>query len=388
MNINNHNTRYKCLSRDDLLYRLYKLNVEHCEGECECETDELQSLFEVYSSNIEDFDRFFELADSCNESLELVQALVECNDGLITESVIDQLKEECVDPALHYYKIQCSKEKGVLSEGTEEIDVNSTIVAIDVPPTKELEHIIENNKPCVKTVTLHEIEALSGEYSSNTNMRQGIQVLKPPLPFGTHDLSILLQRHIKINEIVQQQQQQQQQYYTTKKKVNITSSTYRYITALECMYDRMIWGWEGNWTEELEHALIQLVIAVDDDLTGMVKSMTSMMTIMSGEASNSVTDMTQLLDTVNKDIQLALTEHSTYAIGRLHQTLLQFREMDGMLGAVLHIPVSFKTAIDFFIIEKLKNSSKMEEMNRLLYNLVRKCILLHYICTPEYVLYC
>jgi hypothetical protein len=150
----------------------------------------------------------------------------------------------------------------------------------------------------------------------------------------------------------------------------VTSATYRYVAALDAFYDQMYWGWEGNWTEELEIALLELVVAVDEDLTVIVHSMTSMMSAMQGAASSSVTEMKHLLDSVVSDVRNALTNHSTYAVGRLQQTRVQFGEMQGSMGAFMRIPPSFTRAINAFILAKLA-ASMHNEMKQTFAALVR-----------------
>ena len=53
-------------------------------------------------------------------------------------------------------------------------------------------------------------------------------------------------------------------------------------------------------------------------------------------------DMQRLLDSVQSDLTAALTTRSTYAVGRLHQTLLQVLEMP---SSMMNIPRSVIDAI-------------------------------------------
>ena len=55
-------------------------------------------------------------------------------------------------------------------------------------------------------------------------------------------------------------------------------------------------------------------------------------------------DMHRLLDSVRSDLAAALTTRSCYAVGRLHQTLLQVLEMHTM-ASMMNIPRSFIDAI-------------------------------------------
>lgn len=53
-------------------------------------------------------------------------------------------------------------------------------------------------------------------------------------------------------------------------------------------------------------------------------------------------DMQRLLNSVQSDLAAALTTRSTYAVGRLHQTLLQVLEMP---SSMMNIPRSVIDAI-------------------------------------------
>jgi hypothetical protein len=76
-------------------------------------------------------------------------------------------------------------------------------------------------------------------------------------------------------------------------------------------------------------------------------------------------DFEKMLEIVQKDIQMALCEpHSQLAVGRLHQTLVQFLEMESpspsnmMMATMMKIPSQFTAAIRNFISAKLESSPR------------------------------
>lgn len=99
--------------------------------------------------------------------------------------------------------------------------------------------------------------------------------------------------------------------------------------------------------------------SIDEDLVTLVHSWNSMISMMATTAdmssSSSSSDIEKLVAIVKEDITNALHTHSEYAIGRLHQTLLQFLDMKSM-AMMLNIPKAFITAIENFIAAKVSAS--------------------------------
>ena len=62
------------------------------------------------------------------------------------------------------------------------------------------------------------------------------------------------------------------------------SPTYSYVTNLDEVFDLLYWGWEGLWTNELENSLVELLVAVSDDLVEMVRKWNSLLSL-TGSAS-------------------------------------------------------------------------------------------------------
>jgi hypothetical protein len=347
------------LSKEETLRRLYVVGVDHCgEATCCCDVEELHGLLFSFCASVPAFDRLLELCEYYSESFEMVQTLVECSDHRVTADVLDQLREQRGEVQNKEHIV--TEVNGVLQGLPDEIDVQSAVIAVDP----------------VEGMNVTDIALRSSEVRVS-----GWQLLRPPLPFGLHTLTLQLSNsdfdhpNGKTGTGIPSQLSRQCQ-----QQVTVTSALHRYVAALDSLYDQMYWGWEGNWTVALEVALLELVVAVDEDLTAIVHSMTSMMSAMQGAASSSVTEMKHLLDSVVSDVRNALANHSTYAVGRLHQTLLQFVEMQGSMGAFMRIPASFTQAINAFILAKLA-ASMHADMKQAFSALVRlyvfSCAVLH-----------
>ena len=94
---------------------------------------------------------------------------------------------------------------------------------------------------------------------------------------------------------------------------------------------------------------------MDDDLIDMLRSMRSMLAMVSPSAEQDLVDM---LDTVQKDVQKALCEKSSYSLGRLHEVLTQILEMGsgygGMVSGLINMPPTFSAAVHSFIKAKVE----------------------------------
>ena len=81
-------------------------------------------------------------------------------------------------------------------------------------------------------------------------------------------------------------------------------------------------------------------------------------------------DLNQTVQIVLHDLQKALCEHSILAVGRLHQTLSQFLDMESSFGGMMQFPVEFIQAVQSFIRAKIC-SSPQEPLLEKLTELVR-----------------
>lgn len=87
-------------------------------------------------------------------------------------------------------------------------------------------------------------------------------------------------------------------------------------------------------------------------------------------------DLNQTLQMVRSDLQKALSERSILAVGRLHQTLSQFLDMESSFGSMMHFPTEFIRAVQSFIAAKIR-SSPQEPLMEKLTGLVSVCM---YVC--------
>jgi hypothetical protein len=57
------------------------------------------------------------------------------------------------------------------------------------------------------------------------------------------------------------------------------------------MLSILLRGWDGGWDHALEAACLELLVAVDDDLVGMLQTMRTMLRAMSPSAEADLADM-------------------------------------------------------------------------------------------------
>lgn len=159
-------------------------------------------------------------------------------------------------------------------------------------------------------------------------------------------------------------------YYDPKiKKITITNSMlfvssflYSYTVSLDRCIDYLYWCWDGNWTDELESSILELLISVNDDLFEFIRQMKNTFQGMSA----GVDELDELFQTVQEDLRLVLTTHSKFSLGRLHQTFLQFLEMtSGVTSAFVKIPQAFIQAIEKFIYYKIAASPLQPLLNEI-----------------------
>jgi hypothetical protein len=338
------------LDKASLLRHLSVVGVEHCDagGECACDVEDLQGLLYSFCCTVPDYERLYELCEFFHESFQLVQTLVECNGG-ITNQVVEQLCEQCatVNPD-KLVTVACKSLKEFVADVPSELNSDVAIIAVELGTDTEV-------TGCVSPIRSMQLVTLTTAERITSTCRK--VVLAPPLLYGLHRVAFGLEDG---GHIVSASQQ-----------VTVTTPVSRYVAALEALYDRMYWGWEGQWTEELERTLLELVVTVDEDLVGVVNTLTRMMNMMQGVGSAGAKEMQHMLECVFTDVQRALTDHSTYAVGRLHQTLLQFVEMQETMGAIVRVPQTSIIAIEAFVAAKLA-ASMDAGMQTALLNLVRQ----------------
>ena len=59
---------------------------------------------------------------------------------------------------------------------------------------------------------------------------------------------------------------------------------YAYVSYLDEALDLIHWGWVGGWTEELESALVELLVAVNDEFVEFIRGLNSLISMMGSSA--------------------------------------------------------------------------------------------------------
>ena len=59
-----------------------------------------------------------------------------------------------------------------------------------------------------------------------------------------------------------------------------TSTVYKFVSILDDTLDLLHWGWVGGWTEELESALMELLVAVNDEFVEFIRKLNSLISMM------------------------------------------------------------------------------------------------------------
>lgn len=230
---------------------------------------------------------------------ELVDSLLESTSYLVTDSLISELQE------ISGYPIQ----NELIALTNNSSSNNSSIVTIRASSLRGVEI-----PPIIKVgsmmIAQEDEDDINGSYRLQS-IKIGDQsracILESTV-FGIHDWSV----SFETGDDVDLKGLDRKEKKTTG-TVFCTSCTFEYATALDEAFDLLYWGWGygGLWDMDLENSLLELLVAVSDDLEAAIRSWQPMMAMMGGAAQE--TD--KLLETVTKDVMLALRDHSPYAIG-------------------------------------------------------------------------
>lgn len=166
------------------------------------------------------------------------------------------------------------------------------------------------------------------------------------IPFGLHHWSVSYQFTDTVENPPRTIQKESGQLFCS-------SSLYDFLTTTDALLDEFVWGWAygGCYTDSLENSLLELLIASNDELETTVRSWQPMMAVFSGMEQ----ETSRLVEMIRSDLSLALTlkEKAGYAVGRLHQNLLQLIDSgNGLLG----LPPIFIDACKSFLIGKVTTS--------------------------------
>lgn len=132
-------------------------------------------------------------------------------------------------------------------------------------------------------------------------------------------------------------------------RVFLQSPQFNYVVSTGAVLDELCWGCGTSFSSDLEAALIQMVVAVGEDLEAAVTRLRPMMSLVAGAAQES----DHMLLQMKKDVASALgNSHRSLAIGRLHQFLDQLSNNGGEMSMVMSLPQSFKDAAAAFFSAK------------------------------------
>jgi hypothetical protein len=311
--------RLMCLDRYQLEEMISKLNVE-CSTR-NCEDDELQALLYSYIAPYNYFDKAYELCCLFDEPFELIHSLIESSEGKLTAVVLDammEIKTKPVEMVTIATPTQLSVVKKKVNRGV------SFVLIEDETDNAAAGHF---------------------EVSIKSSGCKDSAAVFSATSFGHHDFDIV-QSSLKI---------QRPHQVISRYNIFASSAIYSYCMSLNAVLDRLFWGWEGTWDAVLEATLLELLVAVDSDLVPVVLRMNDMMGGMMGAGAGK--ELEALLTSVQGDLAAALTTHSPYAMGRLHQTTLELRDLNsGPMGSMFNLPESLIRAIDGFIQTKIQKS--------------------------------
>jgi len=324
------------LTRQQTTIYLDKFGIEYA---TDAEDDELQAILLSIVASYQNIDDLYDLCCVCNQPLDLIDSLVESNGGLIVCPLIEELL------SLSDSKPRCT----VISVGdtlTEDVIPSKvcrgeTIIFADQEPTNCSQEECFNGKLVCNVIC-----------DDSTSKR----AIYPGLTFGFHNISVYTRMRGDQHAVLE----------SCTKTMFASSPVFSYCMALDAVLDRVCWGWEGVWSSDLEGSLLELLVAVDDDLVALVGTWKRMLSAVYEGGK----DMEDMLYIVQEDLKAALCTHSAYAVGRLHQTLSQFLEISsGIAAGIMSIPRTFTSAIHNFIQAKLQTSPHgplLTEINKLI----------------------
>lgn len=287
----------------------------------DCEIEELHALLYSFIASNVFFDKAYELCCLFDEPFELIHSLIESSEGILNSVVLNAILEIKSNP----------------------VDF--------IPITSNTHFAVANCKVNIGTsFVLLRDEGSVNDGDSDMFIKCGegkrCAAVINVSDFGNQDFDIV-QNSLKSSPSHQ---------VLCRFNVFASSGIYSYCMSLDAVLDRLFWGWEGAWDSELEATLLELLVAVDSDLVPVVLRMNTMMGGMMGAAK----ELEAMMTSVQDDLTAALTTHAPYALGRLHQTALELRDMNsGMMGSMFNLPDSLIRAIDGFIQAKIQKSPQL-----------------------------
>lgn len=320
------------------------------------EIDDEEDCYDIYQSialslmlkiDINSF-KLHELCNSFNiQDNELINMLFESTNYNVTSEILLQIKESYPEsPIYTCIKIIKSNEDNYI-EIPKYIQVENIIVLLQQNNNDILTN--NNDKIYEKIININSnLEMIKLNLINLTNKELYNtfgSISLPRLKFGYYKWDIYIKGKRKSQNI--------ESIENITGRFTCISTAYSYAQCYDNFFDVYIYGWGygGIWTEELESSLLELLIGVNEDLEAAIKSWQPMMAMLGGAAK----ETNQMLEIIKTDVSLALNCQSTYAIGRLHQTLSQLLE-SGTEIEIMALPKPFQLAIEKFINSKIISS--------------------------------
>lgn len=303
-----------------------------------------------------DVERLIEVSDHFGASYDKVQALMKYSSGRLTPTAVAQLTKGNKSSSTC---IGVSRVTGVLAVPAV-IDCNSTLAVCEVNDD------IGCLDPTFPLVT--QVDLVHSTLGGAITHKCGIQSIKGRLPFGINSLHITCRRSVKryksgVVATVPQTLHFQQ-------RVLVLSPVFRYAAALSALDDRLLSGWAGNWTDELELAIAKLMESVKSDGTE-----NWIAEIKCAKASTLEVEVVEyLFRRIAKDAHDVMRNHSPQSMWRLHCALASFTILANQQLAIARVPDLFISAVKGFIQAKIR-ASETAALIRDLKTLVRSAIL-------------
>ena len=312
------------LDADGLLYycRLFDVDVSRSrvdiDGAEEEEREMLQgmllSCMLPLSAARPDFELVLEVATAFGETFEMARTLLDsatvesrCSYGgaspyRFTTSLVDQLMELQQQGAPPVARVVISGEAGgpmmdgcvaVMEDFVKIMDTYMIVVAY----ATDDDDCAAREVPRIKSVRWTSASSFSSRQykhivQSKPRLEFGMGLLiveysmysrEQQQPIGTADPSCCS------SSMLSEEEEEECGYCSCyRRNVFVSSNIHEVVMTLDSVMDTLYWGWEGNWTVGLEAALLELLVAVEDDLADCIHRWNSMVFFVDRSAAGTV----------------------------------------------------------------------------------------------------
>jgi hypothetical protein len=264
-----------------------------------------------------DFELVLEIATAFGETFEMACTLLDstavCSYGeaspyRFTTSLVDQLMELQQQGASRIARVVVSgKAGGPMMDGC--IAVSEDFVKIMDTDMIVVAYATDDDDCAAREVPLIKSVQWTSASSSSIRRYKHIVQSKPRLEFG---MGLLIVEYMCSREQLQPIGTDAPSYCSSsssmlieemeecgycscyRRNVFVSSNIHEVVMTLDSLMDTLFWGWEGNWTVGLEAALLELLVAVEDDLTDCIHRWSSMMSFVDRSAEGMHASMVHL----------------------------------------------------------------------------------------------